>query len=242
MPAAYGSRGNGGGGGVHFFYGIELAYARGTTAAAGVSASGGWFLYGGELGAKISLPCRNQNKSNFLSVSVNGISFPINEKYKDAMENTHKTELQFSVAGLPISLTNMGYGRGGEGVGFCRQLGITPDYIATLKQGQEKVTSHYNNFYFEPFAGLGCSVPFVLRNRRIHSDVGGGRAPMGLFFGYDVTNMAKDEGVTMTGYYIGGEMDLYFYVGDLYFYGTSRWDLQNIFPFFLLLQWSTLPM
>ena len=191
------------GGGAHFFYGIELGYASATTKAASFNASGGGFLYGGEMGAKISLPCRNQNKSNFLSISLAATAFPIKDKYTDPLGVSHTTTNNFGVVGLPISFTNMSYGRGGEGVGFYWQLGITPDYIASVKNDDVKETSHYNSVYFEPFASLGFSVPFVLRNRRTHSDVGGGRALMGLFFGYDATNMAKDSGVTMTGYNIG---------------------------------------
>ena len=201
MPAPY--RNSGGGGGVHFFYGIELGYASATTNVTGTSGSGGGFLYGGEMGVKIVLPCRNQNKSNFLSVSLSGTVFPINEKYKDALGNSQTDKREFSAAGLPISFTNMSYGRGGEGVGFYWQLGIDPNYMATVKDGDNKVTSHYNSIYLEPFASFGFAVPFVMRNRRTHSDVGGGRALMGLFFGYDGTNMAKDAGVTMTGYNIG---------------------------------------
>jgi hypothetical protein len=201
MPAP--RRSSSGGGGAHFFYGIELGYAGATTKAANFSGSGGGFLYGGEMGAKISLPCRNQNKSNFLSISLSGTAFTINQKYKDPLGNSQTTKLNFGVAALPVSFTNMSYGRGGEGVGFYWQLGIDPDYIASVKNNDTKETSHYNSVYFEPFASLGFSVPFVLRNRRTHSDVGGGRALMGLFFGYDATNMAKDSGVTMTGYNVG---------------------------------------
>ena len=207
MMPRYG--GNRGGGGVHFYYGIELGYAAATTKTAATaltaatSSKGGGFMYNGDIGIKIVLPGRNDNRAGYLSISLCGMVSDINTKYKDASGNSQTDRRTLSVLSLPLSYTSMGFGSGGEGAGFYWQVGLNPDYMFTVKDGDNKITDHYNKFYFEPFAGFGVSIPFVMRNRATHSDVGGGRVLVGPYFSYDATNMAKDSGVNMNGYTIG---------------------------------------
>ncbi len=200
LPTYYGNKSNSGG--VHFFYGIDLGYAGSSTSAGTIKAKGGAFYYGGDFGIKISLPCRNENKSNFLFVSVAANEYNIKYKYTDDLGKAQSYQRKYTLLKLPLSYMNMSYGSGGAGVGFYWQLGINTDYMYQVKDEDRKVTSHYTNIFLEPFASLGFSVPFVLRNRRSHSDVGGGRALMGLYGGYDAMNLAKDSGVTVTGYTI----------------------------------------
>ena len=176
-----------GGGGAHFFLGVELGYSSGKMVVKDTVTKGGGFMYGGELGAKIEMPCRNPNRVNLLSISAAFMVAPM-----------AKARLGFVT--LPISYTSMGMGGDGEGKGFYWQAGINVRYLSEASVSDKDAKAGFNRVFVDPCIGFGLSAPFHLMGRN-SGEIGGGRVQFGPSFSYSVMNLVKTG--DMHGFMIG---------------------------------------
>jgi hypothetical protein len=200
IPARYGD----GGTSVHFFFGIELGYARIMSKdSAGTKYAGGGFRYGGEMGMKIKMQTRNESRVGLISVSASLSRFAIKTKYKNALGESKTSDEHYGIVTLPLSYTSLNFGREG-GVGYFWQIGVNLNHIAQVEDNNDKkLIDRYNSIYVEPFASFGFSTRFRLMDRWTRDEIGGGRALVGPFFSYGVTNMSKVSGMTTNGFNIG---------------------------------------
>jgi hypothetical protein len=142
---------------------------------------------------------------NILSITAFYSIFGASEKVKDALGNQQSQKVSLTTIGIPISYTRMG---GGDGTGGFWQVGANLAHITKADNEGQTLTNHYNSFYFEPCISAGLSIPFELKKRR--EVIGGGKALVGPFLAYAVTNMSADSGVTMHGFSFGLKYDYVF--------------------------------
>ena len=176
---------------VHFFYDIDLGYAR-MSATGPMAFNQGDFLYGGNIGIKFNVNAKNASTANHVTIAIGG--------YQANVKSFHTSTLR----GL-ISYTHFGYTRNSDVSGFYWQLGISPTYLYTVTDNKaQDYTTHANRLFFEPMVSFGIHTLFTLVNRYSRNEVGGGRVFIGPFLAYGVGNLSRDAGETVNpGYKIG---------------------------------------
>jgi|GEM_PF-5717234 len=163
MPAYYG----GGGSRVHFLWGMTFAYSHGQTKTAEKVTKDGGFSFIYEMGAKIDLALRNQRHSGTLGISAAYYGYKVGS---GAM----------ALLAFPVSFTCFGQERGNKGRRLYWDAGLIPGYLIVANDIKDLAGTTFNRYYVDPSVGVGFDVPFVLVDRRSHSELASGRIRVGI--------------------------------------------------------------
>lgn len=185
---------------VSAFGNLDVGYGNGTFKDTATS-SGGDIMFRFEVGAKILLPARSENKTWMISASGAYTLYDI---------SPGEHSLNFALFTLPVSIGQ--YGEGGRhGRGFFWQIGTNINYVHKVTDNTKVVTKAFTTVYPEPFISLGVSTPYILLRGR--EEVGNKRSLFGPYFSYIPGNVAKAPN-SLSGWTFGLRWTAIFSKGD----------------------------